>query len=101
MFSWERQLYAKRSQFDFTDNISDYDRRVKQLNRFFRDDTDLDTYNYIRRNMFRKLPDRTIYAVVKDSEVSPEVMADRDSELVFEHEADGANAYKLNPVTGA
>ena len=97
----ERQLYVKRSQFNFTDNIPDYDRRVKQLNRFFRDDTNLDSYNYMRRNMFRKLPDRTIYAVVKDSEVSPQVMAGRGAELVFEHEADGANAYKLNPVTGA
>ncbi|MCY4539527.1 MAG: hypothetical protein OXE52_15015 [Chloroflexi bacterium] len=93
----ERQFYVKKAQYSYTVNIDDYERRVRQLNKFYRDDTGPQDYYYISRNIARHFPDRPIYAVVKDSEVSPEVMAGRDAELVFEHEGDGANVYRLYP----
>ena len=95
----ERQFYVKLERHVYTVNIDDYDRRVRQLNKFYRDDTGPQDYYYIGRNIARHFPDRPIYAVVKDSEVSPEVMAGRDAELVFEHEGDGANVYRLYPST--
>ncbi len=94
----ERQVYVKYAQFIYTSGIQDYDKRVRQLDRFYRNDTGPQDYYYISRNIARHFPDRPIYAIVKDSEVSPEVMAGRDAELLFEHEADGANVYKLNLV---
>lgn len=93
----ERQFYVKKAQYVYTVNIDDYDRRVRQLNKFYSDDTGPQDYYYISRNIARHFPDRPIYAVVKDSEVSPEVMAGRDAELVFENEDDGANVYLLYP----
>ena len=95
----ERQFYVKKERNVFTANIADYDKRVRQLNKFYSDDTGLQDYYYISRNIARHFPDRPIYAVVKDSEVSPEVMAGRDAELVFEHQSDGANVYRLYPST--
>ena len=47
------------------------------------------------------LPARTLYAVVKDSEFSKQVMQGRGTELVFEHETGGANVYLLNPASEA
>ena len=93
----ERQFYVKQAQYVYTVNIEDYDKRVRQLDKFYRNDTGPQDYHYISRNIARHFPDRPIYAVVKDSEVSPEVMAGRASELVYEHEGDGANVYRLNP----
>ena len=95
----ERQFYVKRAQYIFTVNIGDYEKRVRQLDKFYRNDTGPEEYYYISRNIARHFPDRPIYAVVKDTEVSPEVMAGRDAELVFEHEEDGANVYRLYPST--
>lgn len=97
----ERQLYIKREQLYYTANISAYHQRIRQLNRFYRNDTSPQDYYYMSRNIARHFPDRPIYAVVKDSEVSPEVMAGRASELVFEHADDGANVYRLYPSTEA
>ena len=74
----ERQFYVKQAQYVYTVNIEDYDKRVRQLDKFYRNDTGPQDYHYISRNIARHFPDRPIYAVVKDSEVSPEVMAGRD-----------------------
>lgn len=93
----ERQFYVKKAQYTYTTGINDYDRRVRQLDKFYRDETGPAEYHYMSRNIASNFPDRPIYAVVKDSEVSPEVMAGRDAELVFEHEGDGANVYRLYP----
>ena len=93
----ERQFYVKQAQYTFAMNIRDYDRRANQLNKFYRDDASLDDYGFIRRNMARHFPDRSIFAVVKDTEVSRESMAGRGAELVFEGAGDGANVYRLNP----
>jgi hypothetical protein len=96
----ERQFYVKQAQYTFVMNILDYDRRARQLERFYRNDTGPEDYGYIRRNMARRFPNRPLFAVVKDSEISPESMADRGAELVFEGEADRANVYRLNPDLG-
>ena len=93
----ERQFYVKHEQYTFVSNIPDYGRRVRQLERFYRDDTGPEDYYYISRNIARNFPDRPIYAVVKDSEVSPATMAGRDAELVFEADGDEANVYRLYP----
>ena len=93
----ERQFYVKQAQYTFTVNIRDYDRRANQVNKFYRNDTSLEDYGFIRRNMARHFPDRPIFIVVKDSEISPESMAERGAELVFQGEADDANVYRLNP----
>ncbi|MDE2951382.1 MAG: hypothetical protein OXT68_11505 [Chloroflexota bacterium] len=95
----ERKFYVKKERHVFTANIADYDRRVRQLSKFYSDDTGPQDYYYISRNIARHFPDRPIYAVVKDSEVSPAVMAGRDAELLFEHQGDGANVYRLYPST--
>ncbi|MCY4072311.1 MAG: hypothetical protein OXG60_13520 [Chloroflexi bacterium] len=95
----ERQFYVKKAQYVYAVNIDDYDKRVRQLDKFYSDDTGPQDYYYISRNIARHFPDRPIYAVVKDSEVSPEVMAGRDAELLFEHQGDGANVYRLYPST--
>ncbi len=97
----ERQFYVKRAQFTYTANIQAYDRRVRQLNAFYRNDTGPEEYQYMSRNLARHFPDRPFFAVVKDSEVSPEVMKGRDADLVFEHPADGANVYRLHPKPDA
>lgn len=93
----ERQFYVKFEQYTFVSNIPDYDRRIRQLERFYREDTGPEDYHYISRNIARNFPDRPIYAVVKDSEVSPATMAGRAAELVFEAEGDRANVYRLYP----
>jgi len=50
--------------------------------------------------MTDSLPGRPIYALVKDEEISPEIMQRRGSRLVYEHAGDGANVYWLNPEAG-
>ncbi len=97
----ERQFYVKQAQVSFTANISDYDRRVRQLDAFYRNDTGPEEYQYMSRNLARHFPDRPFFAVVKDSEVSPEVMKGRDADLVFEHPGNGANVYRLHPKPDA
>ena len=52
----ERQFYVKRELATFVAGIRDYDRRAHQLNRFYRNDTSLEDYGYIRRNMARHFP---------------------------------------------
>ena len=61
----------------------------------------VDDYLQLLRKMESELPGRTLYAVVKDSEVSKQVMQGRGTELVFEHETEGANVYLLNPASEA
>ena len=97
----ERRLYIKREQLYYTANISNYHLRVRQLDAFYRNDTGPEEYQYMSRNLARRFPDRPFFAVVKDSEVSPEVMKGRDADLVFEHPADGANVYRLHPKPDA
>ena len=97
----ERQLYVKMATAGFylhVDNIEAYyDERVSHLEVFYNEATALDDYQKLLERMIDSLPGRPIYAVVKDEEVSPEVMRRRGAKLVYEDENDGANVYRLNP----
>ena len=97
----ERMLYVRLLQLHFKSSILAYNERVRGLELIYSEETSTNDFRILIEVMERELPGRPFYAVVKDSEVRPAVMAGRGAELVFEHEADGANAYKLNPVTGA
>ena len=81
--------------------VSAYEQRVGEQESFFDERTTVDDHLQLLRKMESELPGRTFYAVVKDSEVSKQVMQGRGSELVFEHETEGANVYLLNPASGA
>ena len=105
VFQWsnllhERLLYVKASQVFYTGNIEDYDERVSHLEIFYNEEAALDDYRAMQESMARNLPGRPIYAVVKDAEVSSEVMRRRGARLVYEDENDGANVYWLNPEAG-
>ena len=108
-FQWsnllhERLLYVKAPQFSslhfHIEAIKDYDERVNHLAVFYNEAAAMDDYRAAQANMARDLPGRPLYAVVKDKEVSPEVMRRRGAVLVYEDEHDGANVYRLNPEAG-
>ena len=96
----ERLLYVKASQYFFTENIAAYDERVNHLEVFYNEDAAMDDYRAVQENIVRNFPEHPIYVVVKDEEVSPEVMKQRGASLVREHAGDGANVYWLNPEAG-
>ena len=102
VFRWsnllhERLLYAKASQVFYTETIEDYDERVSHLEVFYNEAAAMDDYRMMQESMARNLPGRPLYAVVKDEEVSPEIMEQRGARLVYEDENKGANVYRLNP----
>ena len=96
----ERLLYVKAPQYFFTENIEDYDERVSHLEVFYNEAAALDDYRAMQASMARNLPGRPLYAVVKDAEVSLEVMEQRGARRVYEDENNGANVYWLNPEAG-
>lgn len=105
VFEWsnlfhERLLYVKAPQFFYTETIEDYDERVNHLEVFYNEAAAMDDYQRLLERMIDSLPGRPLYAVVKDEEVSPEVMRRRGASLVYEDEYDGANVYWLNPEAG-
>ena len=93
----ERLPYVKKKQDLFTDNIPAYDERVETLSRFYSEDTSPDQYQMLLAKMLEDLPSRPFYAVVRDAEISPQVMAERGAKLIFKDESDGTNVYWLNP----
>ena len=93
----ERMLYVRLLQLHFAASDLPYRERAAILDAIYSEDTSLEEYGHLLVRMQDELPDREFYAVVKDSEVSPNVMAQRGAKLVFEHESDGANVYLLNP----
>ena len=104
-FKWsnllhERLLYVKAPQYFYTETIEDYDERVNHLEVFYNEAAAMDDYQRLLERMIDSLPGRPLYAVVKDEEISPEVMRRRGAVLVYEDEHDGANVYRLNPEAG-
>ena len=91
----ERLLYVKLE--DAFANIPAYDERTHDLELLYSGETGAADYAQLLERMTSSLPGRPIYAVVKDEEVSAEVMAQRGAKPVYEHEGDGANVYWLNP----
>ena len=93
----ERLFYVKAPQAFYTEDIEGYDERVHDLDLFYSEETAADEYQKLLERMIDSLPERPIYAVVKDEEVGPDVMRRRGARLVYEDENDGANVYWLNP----
>ncbi len=93
----ERLLYVRMLQLHFASGARAYHDRVRDLELFYSQETSRDDYKMLIEDMTGSLPGRPIYAVVKDEEVSPEVMRQRGASLVYEDENDGANVYRLNP----
>ena len=93
----ERLFYVKAPQYRFNETIKDYDERVSHLEVFYNEAAAMDDYQSLLERMIDSLPGRPLYAVVKDEEVSPEVMRRRGARRVYEDENNGANVYWLNP----
>ncbi len=96
----ERRVYARKSQYWFTNGIPAYGERESRLWQLFDEETADQVYREILGDMLDELPGRPFYAVVVDSEVSPDVMARRGTERVFTGAAGGAHVYSLHPHTG-
>lgn len=97
----ERMPYVKKKQSTFTVNISAYDERVEQLSQFYSGDTSLSDYRRLLAAMHDELPGRPLYAIVDNSELAPELMAQRSAVPVFAPEGADTYVYKLNPGAGA
>lgn len=93
----ERMLYVRLLQTHFAASILPYHERAAALDAIYSADTSLENYGQLLDRMQDELPSHQFYAVVKDEEVSPDVMSARGAALVFEHDSDGANVYLLNP----
>ena len=92
----ERLPYIKASQFEFGEAVPSYTSRRDENALVYQRTTTIEEYETIVQNMTNGLPGRAFYAVVRDREIDPEMMADRGAELVFEHSGDGGNVYLLN-----
>ena len=97
----ERAPYLKRLESFHVGSQQAYEQRVGEQERFYDESMAVDDYLQLLRKMESELPGRTLYAVVKDSEVSKQVMQGRGTELVFAHETEGANVYLLSPASEA
>ena len=93
----ERLMYVRQLQLHFSASALGYHQRVHDLDLFYSEETAADDYQRLLARMMDSLPGRPLYAVVKDEEVSPQVMRRRGARLVYEDEDDGANVYWLNP----
>ncbi len=93
----ERMLYVRLLQTHFAASDLPYHERTAALDAIYSVDTSLEEYGQLLDRMLKDLPGHQFYAVVKDEEISPEVMSARGAALVFEHVSDGANVYLLNP----
>ncbi|MCY4539528.1 MAG: hypothetical protein OXE52_15020 [Chloroflexi bacterium] len=93
----ERMLYVRLLQLHFKSSLLAYNERARDLELIYSEETEAAEFRALIEDMERELPDRSFYAVVKGSEVRPEVMRGRGAEMVYEHEADGGNVFLLNP----
>ena len=94
-------LYVRILQLHFGASNFGYAERVAELDAFYDGTTSGEDYKRLFDMMQSRVPDRPIYAVVKDGEVSARVMEERGARLEFEHLGESANVYLLNPATEA
>ena len=97
----ERLPYVKKKQYTFVENMPAYDERVQRLSVFYSADTSRDDYRRILAEMENELPGRSLYAVVHNSVLAPDLMAQRSAVPVFAPEGSGTYVYQLNPGEGA
>ena len=95
----ERLPYVKKKQKWHTENMP-YDERVQRLSLFYSADTNLSDYRRLLEEMQYELPGRSLYAVVDNSELSPQLMGQRGAEAVFAPKGGGTFVYQLNPAAG-
>ena len=101
----ERSVYIKRTQSStlwqhqnyVNGDVFIYPERKNDLGEFFRTDLTIGEYRDLLAKIESHITGRALFAVVKDEELNPELMAVRGAELVYEHESDGAHVYWLNP----
>ena len=93
----ERMLYVRILQLHFGASRFGYAERVAELDAFYDGTTSGEDYQRLLIMMQSRVPDRPIYAVVKDGEVSAQAMEERGARRVFEPLADVAKVYWLNP----
>ena len=92
-------LYVRLLQLHFKSSILAYNERVRDLELIYSEDTSRNDFSKLIEDMKRELPGRPFYAVVKDSEVRPAVMAGRGAELAYGSDTGGSIVYLLNPET--
>lgn len=97
----ERMLYVRLLQLHFKSSLLAYNERAQVIELIYSEDTALADYRDVIEAMGRELPGREFYAVIKDSELSMQLMTERGAELLYEDDADGGNVYVLNPRSGA
>ena len=97
----ERMLYVRLLQLHFKSSILAYNERVRDLDLIYSEDTSTNDFRILIEDMERELPGRPFYAVVKDTEVRPAVMAGRGAELAFGSGTGGSKVYLLNPETAS
>ena len=97
----ERLPYVKKKQGWYVENIPAYDERVLRLSVFYSVDTSRDDYRRVLAEMENELPGRSLYAVVDNSVLAPDLMAQRSAVPVFAPEGSGTYVYQLNPGEGA
>lgn len=93
----ERPVYARKSQYWFTENIPTYVDRASHLQQIFDEATSDQLYSAVLDAMRAELPGRVFYAVVDESEVAGAVMARRGAMRVFAGATDEAHVWLLNP----
>ncbi len=94
---YERLPYFLKSLSGLARHIPGYDKRARELKLFYNQETAIEDYEIVQENMLKHFPGRSMYAIVKDEEVSLAVMRSRGARLVYEHAGDGSNVYWLNP----
>ncbi len=93
----ERQVYVRKSQYWFTNNISAYDERVSHLQHIYSEATSDSQHSAVLDAMRAELPGRKFYAAIADAQVPAEIMARRGAKQVFTGATDRAHVYLLNP----
>ena len=95
----ERLPYVKKKQKWHTENMP-YHERVQRLSLFYSADTNLSDYRRLLEEIQNELPGRSLYAVVDNSELPPQLMGQRGAEAVFAPKGGGTFVYQLNPAAG-
>ena len=96
----ERQVYVRKSQYWFTDNIPAYADRVSHVQQLYNEETSDQLYTVVLDGMRAELPGRFFYAVIADAQVPAQIMASRGAERVFAGATDEAHIWLLNPGAG-
>ncbi len=93
----ERLNYLSKGGKLYSDFMAECDQRIIDQPVFYDPRISEDDYRDLLGVMQAQLPDRPLYAVVMDPELSRDAMAQRGAQFVFENPPYGAHVYLLNP----